>query len=268
MRLANAAADSIRKSRALTASIEFSTRPSNPRSSHVRALFTGKPVPANAAAPSGLRFVRVYAQSSLSKSRASAPAYASRWCASVVGWACWVCVNPGINVMVCSLACVIMTCLRSASSSIIASRESRSLMRMQVATSSLRLRPVCICPPASSPTLPINFDSIAAWMSSSGGSDEMPSSCIKRSAESTVEAISVVMIPSSVSITRCARSTSRSASNIHVSDSREDVNLKTSAGCEERRALRRISPMRRSGIEPEFERWQRPVITATLPARM
>ena len=74
MRFADAEADSIRKSRALTASIEFSITPSKPSNPEVRALFIGNPVPANAAAPSGLLFVRVYAPLSLSKSRSSAPA--------------------------------------------------------------------------------------------------------------------------------------------------------------------------------------------------
>ncbi len=243
MRLANAATDSIMKSRAATASIEFSIVPSNPRSSHVRIRFTGKPVPANAAAPSGLWFTRVYAPPSRSKSRASAPACASRWCASVVGWACWVCVNPGVSVSICSFACVIRTCLRLINSRIIFKSSSRSRMRMHVATSSLRLRPVCMRPPVSSPTISMSFDSIAAWISSSGGSAEMPSFWITLIAESMREEVSAVIMPSSVSITTCARSTLMSASNIHLSESIEDVNRRTSAGCAERRALRINAPV-------------------------
>ena len=78
IRFENADTDSIIKSRLDTASCEFSMSESKPSSSHVNSRSMGKPVEANAAAPSGLLFVRLYAPLSRLESRSSADACAIR----------------------------------------------------------------------------------------------------------------------------------------------------------------------------------------------
>ncbi len=137
-------------------------------------------VPARAAEPSGQRFSLSKASMNLSASRSSLKTCAIMCWASVTGWACCMCVNPGMTVLPFSSATFMRLDIRSPMPSTVSRTASLRYILKSVATWSLRLLPVWSFPPAG-PMASVSLNSTLVWMSSSSGSRGNLSSSISES---------------------------------------------------------------------------------------
>src|SRR5450830_446380 len=186
-------ANSATMSRLAVPSIEFSTGPAKPSSAATAAGSRPSEEPASAPEPYGERAARESQSTHRSTSRISGHACASRWCASSTGWACCMCVRPGIGASPAAAACPMNASTTSSTSPPRPRACSRRYMRTSVAIWSLRERPARSLPPSSPPARSMRPRSRAVWTSSSSGAGRKApdaTSARSRSSASTIPASS------------------------------------------------------------------------------
>ncbi len=209
-------AASATRSRAEVPSIELETEPEKPSSAATASGSSPRDVPARAADPYGLIASRLSRSAMRWRSRTSGQACARSWCDRRTGWACCMCVRPGMGTPRCVDAWSARACATPTTSPRNVAIASRRYIRTSVAIWSLRERPARSRPPSSAPSRSVRPRSKAPWTSSSVGSGPKApdSTSVARPSipARSPDSSSSVSSPAPLSARACAREPARSYS--------------------------------------------------------